>query len=82
MHYFFFFAADAFGVLALFGLPPFTSMKSTDSAGLDLVADDGVDAGEITDKGYINQRVAQDHRAGDVAALFTPEPGPGVVKLA
>ena len=41
-----------------------------------------LDAGEITDKGYVNQRVAQDHRAADVAALFTPEPGPGVVKLA
>lgn len=40
-----------------------------------------MDAGEITDKGYVNQRVAQDHRAADVAALFTAEPGPGVVKL-
>jgi feruloyl-CoA synthase len=40
-----------------------------------------MDAGEITDKGYVNQRVAQDHRAADVAALFNAEPGPGVVKL-
>jgi feruloyl-CoA synthase len=40
-----------------------------------------LDAGEITDKGYVNQRVAQDHRAGDVAALFTPEPRPGVVQV-
>jgi feruloyl-CoA synthase len=40
-----------------------------------------LDAGEITDKGYVNQRVAQDHRAADVAALFTPEPGPGVVQV-
>jgi feruloyl-CoA synthase len=29
-----------------------------------------LDAGEITDKGYVNQRVAQDVRASDVAALF------------
>ena len=40
-----------------------------------------LDAGEITDKGYVNQRVAQDHRASDVAALFTAEPGPGVVQV-
>jgi feruloyl-CoA synthase len=38
-----------------------------------------LDAGEITDKGYVNQRVAQDHRATDVAALFSAEPGAGVV---
>ena len=38
-----------------------------------------LDAGEITDKGYVNQRVAQDHRSGDVAALFASPPGPGVV---
>ncbi len=40
-----------------------------------------LDAGEITDKGYVNQRVAQDHRATDVAALFAAEVAPGVVKL-
>ncbi|HPN04375.1 MAG TPA: AMP-binding protein [Hyphomonadaceae bacterium] len=40
-----------------------------------------LDAGEITDKGYVNQRVAQDHRAADVAALFAPDIPPGVVKL-
>lgn len=40
-----------------------------------------MDAGEITDKGYVNQRVAQDHRATDVAALFAAETSPGVVKL-
>jgi feruloyl-CoA synthase len=40
-----------------------------------------LDAGEITDKGYVNQRVAQDVRAGDVAALFSPQPGPGVVQV-
>jgi feruloyl-CoA synthase len=40
-----------------------------------------MDAGEITDKGYVNQREAQSHRKDDVAALFTPEPGPGVVQV-
>jgi len=40
-----------------------------------------IDAGEITDKGYVNQRLTQDRRADDVARLFTPEAGPGVVQL-
>lgn len=31
-----------------------------------------IDAGEITDKGYINQRAVLDRRAADVEALFTP----------
>ena len=30
------------------------------------------DAGEITDKGYINQRAVLDHRAAEVVALFEP----------
>ena len=38
-----------------------------------------LDAGEITDKGYVNQREAQAHRAADVAQLFLAEPSPGVV---
>jgi feruloyl-CoA synthase len=40
-----------------------------------------MDAGEITDKGYVNQRVAQDTRAAEVASLFTTPPGPGVVQV-
>jgi feruloyl-CoA synthase len=40
-----------------------------------------MDAGEITDKGYVNQRVAQDSRAAEVASLFTTPPGPGVVQV-
>jgi feruloyl-CoA synthase len=40
-----------------------------------------LDAGEITDKGYVNQREAQAHRKDDVAALFTAAPGPGVVQV-
>jgi feruloyl-CoA synthase len=41
-----------------------------------------LDAGEITDKGYVNQRVAQDHRASDVAALFAADAAPGVMTVA
>jgi len=40
-----------------------------------------LDAGEITDKGYVNQRATQDSRAGEVTSLFTAEAGPGVVQL-
>jgi hypothetical protein len=40
-----------------------------------------LDAGEITDKGYENQRATQDSRAAEVASLFTAEAGPGVVQL-
>jgi feruloyl-CoA synthase len=46
-----------------------------------LTSPPSMDAGEITDKGYVNQRVAQDARAADVAVLFTPDPGPGVVQV-
>jgi feruloyl-CoA synthase len=37
-----------------------------------------IDAGEITDKGYINQRAVLDRRAADVESLFA-EPCPGDV---
>jgi feruloyl-CoA synthase len=37
-----------------------------------------IDAGEITDKGYINQRAVLDRRAADVDALFA-EPCPADV---
>jgi feruloyl-CoA synthase len=33
-----------------------------------------IDANEITDKGYINQRVALERRRGDVARLYAPRP--------
>lgn len=36
-----------------------------------LLTPPSLDAGEITDKGYVNQRVAQDARKDDVAALFS-----------
>lgn len=37
-----------------------------------------IDAGEITDKGYVNQRATLDRRAERVAALYAKEPGEGV----
>jgi feruloyl-CoA synthase len=46
-----------------------------------LTSPPSMDAGEITDKGYVNQRVAQDTRAAEVASLFTTPPGPGVVQV-
>ncbi len=38
-----------------------------------------LDAGEITDKGYINQRACLTRRAADVAALYSPAGHPRVV---
>ena len=40
-----------------------------------------IDAGEITDKGYVNQRSVTDRRADLVKALYAKEPGPGVVDV-
>jgi feruloyl-CoA synthase len=40
-----------------------------------------IDAGEITDKGYVNQRLTLDRRANLVAALFANPPGDGVIAL-
>jgi feruloyl-CoA synthase len=39
----------------------------------------GLDAGEITDKGYVNQRAVLERRAPDVARLFTVPPDPAVI---
>ncbi|MFL5296481.1 MAG: AMP-binding protein [Phenylobacterium sp.] len=38
-----------------------------------------IDSGEITDKGYVNQRATLEHRDGLVKALYANPPGPGVV---
>jgi feruloyl-CoA synthase len=38
-----------------------------------------IDAGEITDKGYVNQRLTLDRRKADVDALYGEPAGPGVV---
>ncbi len=40
-----------------------------------------IDAGEITDKGYVNQRLVIDRRANLVDALYAEPPGPGVIVL-
>jgi feruloyl-CoA synthase len=40
-----------------------------------------IDAGEITDKGYVNQRLVQSRRAGLVQALYAEPLAPGVVQL-
>ncbi len=38
-----------------------------------------IDANEITDKGYINQRAALERRAGEVGRLFAPKPDNGMI---
>jgi feruloyl-CoA synthase len=38
-----------------------------------------LDAGEITDKGYINQRACLERRRADVARLYAAEPDPEVI---
>lgn len=40
-----------------------------------------IDAGEITDKGYLNQRAVLTRRAGAVARLHDAAPGPNVILL-
>jgi len=40
-----------------------------------------IDSGEITDKGYVNQRLVQARRANLVDALFSDPPGLGVLTL-
>lgn len=40
-----------------------------------------IDAGEITDKGYVNQRLVMARRAQLVQDLYSEPPGPGVIQL-
>ena len=40
-----------------------------------------IDGNEITDKGYINQRVAQENRAAEVTRLFDGAAHPDVVMI-
>ena len=40
-----------------------------------------IDANEITDKGYVNQRLALEHRANEVARVFADVPDPEVIVL-
>ena len=39
-----------------------------------------IDAGEITDKGYVNQRAAIDRRAADVARLYAEKPDADIIE--
>ncbi len=40
-----------------------------------------IDANEITDKGYINQRAVLENRTGEVARLYAGSPDDGVIQL-
>jgi feruloyl-CoA synthase len=40
-----------------------------------------IDAGEITDKGYVNQRAGLERRANDVSRLYADPPGHGVIEI-
>ena len=40
-----------------------------------------IDANEITDKGYINQRAVLEARADAVSRLFAPQPDASVIVL-
>ena len=40
-----------------------------------------IDANEITDKGYINQRRALERRKADVERLYRTTPGPEVMVI-
>ncbi len=44
-----------------------------------LVAPPDLEAGEITDKGYVNQALSLERRAGDVARLYADKPDSGIV---
>lgn len=50
------------------------------AAALFLVEPPSIDAGEITDKGYINQRRVRERRAAEVARLYSGVPGEGVLR--
>jgi feruloyl-CoA synthase len=40
-----------------------------------------IDAGEITDKGYVNRRAALERRVKLVDAFYAEPPGAGVLRL-
>jgi feruloyl-CoA synthase len=41
-----------------------------------------LDAGEITDKGYLNQRRCLECRAAEISRLYAEPPGPDVISPA
>jgi feruloyl-CoA synthase len=68
------------GLLALRALGGGASSMSPTRALL-LAEPPSADAGEITDKGYVNQRAVLQRRANDVLALYAPAAGARVVRL-
>jgi feruloyl-CoA synthase len=46
-----------------------------------MAAPPAIDANEITDKGYINQRAVLENRVGEVARLYAEAPDDGVIQL-
>ncbi|MDP6831478.1 MAG: feruloyl-CoA synthase [Alphaproteobacteria bacterium] len=46
-----------------------------------MAAPPAIDANEITDKGYINQRAVLENRVGEVARLYVEAPDDGVIQL-
>ncbi len=69
--------AVAAGLRRLQQLAPGSSTCA--AAALLLAEPPSIDAGEITDKGYINQRAVLERRASLVAGLYQAQPDPGVV---
>jgi len=55
--------------------------SQTPTRALLLAESPSADAGEITDKGYINQRAVLERRNGEVLALYSPVRDPRVVRL-
>jgi feruloyl-CoA synthase len=63
-----------------FTFPDSYSGASTRIARVHLLAEPAsIDANEITDKGYINQRAVLERRGDLVQGLFADPPGPGVI---
>jgi hypothetical protein len=54
---------------------------SNDSGAMLLHDPPSVDAGEITDKGYINQRAVLERRARLVDMVYEPSPRAGVIDI-
>ena len=59
----------------------YESVNNFTDAALLLVEPPSIDAGEITDKGYINQRAVLETRASLVEALYTNAPQENVIRL-
>ena len=55
--------------------------SQTPTRALLLTEPPNADAGEITDKGYVNQRRVLERRAADVLALYSPVADPRVVRV-